>query len=147
METQRPLGFWLRHLHNLLDTHFALVLGDLGADRGQWQLLHTLARGPRGRADLQRELAPFWQDDSPGLERTLADLAARGWTEERAGVVALTRDGAAAHAALAARVERLRSVVTAGLTPQQYQETIRTLAAMAANVEAAIAARRAGAKE
>ena len=43
--------------------------------------------------------------------------------------------------------DTLRSVVTAGLTPQQYQETIRTLAAMAANVEAAIAARRAGAKE
>lgn len=142
VEHPRPLGYWLRHLHNLLETHFALVLADLGTKRGQWQLLNTLAQGPRDRDDLERALAPFWRDDRPGLEQELADLAARGWTEQRDGKVALTEDGVAAHSRLAPRVEELRSVVTAGLTPEQYRETVRVLAVMAGNVEAAIAAHR-----
>lgn len=141
MDARRPLGYWLRHLHNLLETHFALVLADLGTTRGQWQLLNTLAEGPRTRGDLRQALAPFWRDDRPSLERELADLASRGWIEERAGTIALTGDGAAAHAELAPRVADLRSVVTAGLTPEQYRETVRVLAVMAGNVEAAIAAR------
>jgi DNA-binding MarR family transcriptional regulator len=137
MDASKPLGYWLKHLHNLLDEHLGLVLSEQGTGRREWQLLNTLARGSRPRADLERDLAPFWLDE-PSLPRVLATLAARGWIMESGGTVELTPAGRAGHAALVPRVERTRAVVTAGLTPEQYQETVRILAVMAGNVEQAI---------
>jgi len=141
MDAPKPLGYWLHHLHNVLETHFALVLSDLGIDRRQWQLLNTLARGPRSRDDLARALTPFWTADEPGPDRALADLAARGWTAEPAGAIVLTPAGVAAHADLSRRVDQTRAVVLNGLSPDQYGETVRILSVMAGNVEAAIAER------
>lgn len=140
MGTAKPLGYWLQHLHNLLQVHLALVLSDLGAERRDWQLLNTLAQGPRSRSELEQALAPFWVEGQPDLGRILADLAARGWVEDANGTVMLSATGAAVHAELARRVEDARTVVVDGLTPDQYQETVRVLSTMAGNVEAAVAA-------
>jgi DNA-binding MarR family transcriptional regulator len=139
MNAPKPLGYWLQHLHSLLETHFPLVLSDLGTNRREWQLLNTLAQGSRNRGDLEQALAPFWTADQPSLRHVLATLADRGWVEESNGTVTLSPAGVAVHAELAPRVERARAVVLKGLTPNQYQETIRILSAMAGNVEAAIA--------
>ncbi|HEX6498771.1 MAG TPA: hypothetical protein VF054_07020 [Micromonosporaceae bacterium] len=139
MDAPKPLGYWLQHLHSLLETHFPLVLSDLGTNRREWQLLNTLAHGSRTRDDLQQALAPFWTADQPSLQQVVATLADRGWVDESEGTVTLTPAGAAVHADLAARVERARAVVLKDLTPDQYRETIRVLATMAGNVEAAVA--------
>ncbi len=139
MHPPKPLGYWLQHLHNLLEEQFAAVLSDVGVDRRQWQLLNTLARGARGRDDLSSALAPFWTAGEPDLDRALAGLTGRGWVTESKGLYALTAAGVAAHAELARRVDRSRAAVMTGLTPDQYTETVRILSVMAANVEAAIA--------
>lgn len=141
MDAPRPLGYWLQHLHNLLEAHFTLFLSDLGTNRREWQLLNTLARGPLTYADLEQSLMPFWTADEPSLRQTLASLAVRGWTGETDGNVTLTEAGAAAHAELLPRVNHTRAVVSEGLTPDQYRETVRILSVMAGNVEAAIASR------
>ena len=140
MDTPKPLGYWLKHLHNLLEAHLALVLSDLGTDRREWQLLNTLARGPHTRVELERALAPFWTDE-PRLSEVLRDLAARGWIATATESVTLTAAGVAAHAELTPHVERGRAVVLAGLSAEQYREVVTTLAVMARNVETAIAAR------
>jgi hypothetical protein len=142
MDAPKPLGYWLQHLHNLLEEQFAMVLSDLGVDRRQWQLLNTLSRGRRTREDLKDALAPFWTTGEPNLDHALADLTARGWVAESDGRIALTRQGVAAHAELSQRVDQTRRVVLDGLTPDQYTETVRSLTLMAANVETAIASRR-----
>lgn len=147
MDTSKPLGYWLQHLHNLLETHFVLLLSDLGVERRDWQLLNTLTRGPRTRPELEQALAPFWSVDQPGLGHVLANLSARGWVEESNGTVTLSPAGVAIHAELAGRVERARTVALNGLTPDQYQETIRILSSMARNVEAAVASYDTGAGE
>jgi DNA-binding MarR family transcriptional regulator len=141
VDAPKPLGYWLQHLHNLLENHFALALSDLGTNRREWQLLNTLAQGPRTRTDLEQALAPFWTADEPSLQQVLAIFAARGWTEESNSTVTLTRAGAAAHAELLPRVDQTRAVVLQGLTPDRYRETVQTLAVMAGNVEAANASR------
>jgi DNA-binding MarR family transcriptional regulator len=140
--TRKPLGYWLQHLHNLLERHFTLVLSDLGTNRREWQLLNTLANGPRTYGDLEQALAPFWTTEEPSLNQILADFAARGWTEESNGTTTLTQSGVAAHSELVPRIDQTRNIVLEGLQPSQYQETVRTLSVMAANVEAAIASRK-----
>lgn len=139
MDAPKPLGYWLQHLHNLLETHIALVLSDLGTERRDWQLLNTLAQGSRTHSALERALAPFWTAGQPSLRDVLANLTARGWVEDSNGTVALSPSGVAIHAELTRRVQRARAMALNGLTPEQYEETIRILSSMAGNVEAAIA--------
>jgi len=136
---EKPLGYWLQHLHNLLEAQFAGVLADLGVNRREWQLVNTLSRGARTREALDQALAPFWAAEESGLRDGLARLAARGWIDESGDAVTLTDDGAAAHAELARRINEARGVVLGGLSPEQYAETVRILAVMAGNVEAALA--------
>lgn len=137
MDAPKPIGYWLKHLHNLLEKHFAITLADLDADRRQWQLLNSLSAAPRTPADLDRALDPFWNADADGPQRTRAQLIARGWIKESDGTIALTPDGTAAHAELARRINHTRAVLLQGLTPQQYAETVRVLSVMAANLDAA----------
>jgi len=141
VEVSKPIGYWLKHLHNLLETHFTMVMSDLGIGRREWQVLHTLSEGRRSLAELEQAIAPFLKSDSGELRKALASLAERGWTEETDGSIALTPYGLAAHAELSYRITETRAAVTQGITPQEYEETIRVLSIMARNLESAIAAR------
>ncbi|MEV8093672.1 MarR family winged helix-turn-helix transcriptional regulator [Kitasatospora sp. NPDC085879] len=137
--TGRPLGYWLKHLHNLLEDGFAACLADLGVDRRQWQALHTLAGGPRTPDALADLLAPFWPDARAGVDGLLhgpAGLLPRGWAEPADGDrVRLSRPGRELHDAVETRVAELRAAVLTGLTHDQYAGTVRALAVMAANLE------------
>lgn len=141
MDAPKPIGYWLKHLHNLLETHFTLVMSDFGIGRREWQVLHTLSEGRHRLPDLERAIAPFLDTDGDDLRKALAGLAERGWTEETDDGVALTPHGLATHAELSYRITETRAAVTQGLTPQEYEETIRVLSVMATNLEQAIAAR------
>ncbi|MEU2626210.1 MarR family transcriptional regulator [Kitasatospora sp. NPDC007106] len=142
--TDRPIGHWLKHLHDLLEDGFAADLADLGVDRHRWQALHTLAGGPHTPDGLAAALAPFRADARAGDGGPLYGpdgLVARGWAEPAdGGAFRLTAAGRDLHDAVEARVAELRTAVLAGLTRDQYAETVRVLAVMAGNLE-----RRAGA--
>ncbi|MFC4628673.1 MarR family winged helix-turn-helix transcriptional regulator [Promicromonospora alba] len=134
MDAPKPIGYWLKHLDNLLDEQFAATLAGLGVNRRDWQVLNTLSRGPAVRQDLEAALAPFWAAGEPNLSRVIAELHQRGWTT--AGEhLALTDAGRAAHAGLAQRIDETRGRLLNGLTREQYGETVRILSVMAANVE------------
>lgn len=146
MDTSKPIGYWLRHLHGLLEEQLGAVLADQALTRRQWQALNTLSLGECTHDDLVQALGPFWEEGEPDLDEVIGGsggLAARGWVRpgEAPGTLALTAAGRAAHARAAARIDQSRAVVMKGLTPQQYAQTVRTLAAMAGNVEAALSAR------
>ncbi|MFI8849810.1 MarR family winged helix-turn-helix transcriptional regulator [Streptomyces sp. NPDC053499] len=143
MDAPKPIGYWLMHLHDLLERQFDVVLGDLGLARRHWQVLHTLSRGAVPREELAEVLAPFWRDGEPDLAQVLDGhdgLAARGWTRADGHTVELTASGRAVHAQAADRIARSRAVVLGELTPEQYEQTVRNLSVMAANVEADLAA-------
>lgn len=130
----KPLGYWLMHLHNLLEEQFARTLADFGLSRRQWQALNFLNRGDTTREELATALAHFSTDSGPD---PLEGLTTRGWVVSTGGgAVALTEAGRVIHFEASKRVEKSRATVLGGLTPDQYAETIRILTVMARNVEA-----------
>jgi hypothetical protein len=130
----KPLGYWLMHLHNLVEEQFARTLADLGLSRRQWQALNVLSRGGITGEEFAAALAHFSSDGGPD---PLEGLSARGWAASTGeGAIVLTEAGRAVHAQASGRVEVSRATVLSGLTPDQYSETIRVLAVMAGNLEA-----------
>jgi hypothetical protein len=140
MTTNRPIGYWLRHLHNLLEEQFAATLSDLELGRREWQVLHTLADGPRTAEALREALASFAGEGGPDVDGVLAGLRARGWVRIEDPGVGLTEAGRSGHDEAATRVGENRKALLNGLTGEQYTETVRVLSVMAANVEAQFAA-------
>ena len=131
MERQRPVGWWVRRLDELLEQGLDDVAAAEGLTRRHWQVLDSLAARPAGRADLAAALAPFATPEQ--VDAVLADLAGRGWVADDA----LTADGRAAHERLAAAVGAFRRGVADGLTAEEYAQVVRGLARMVANLEAA----------
>jgi DNA-binding MarR family transcriptional regulator len=133
---QRPIGYWLKQIDTLIETHFQRALAEDGLDRRQWQVANTLAAGPATRAQLDEAIAPFLADDPDGGSRALGALLGRGWVEETAGQLALTDAGAAAHTRIQDRVNASRRRITDGISDEQYQAVVATLERMAANLGA-----------
>ncbi|WP_225102467.1 MarR family winged helix-turn-helix transcriptional regulator [Streptomyces sp. CoH27] len=141
MDAPKPIGYWLKHLHNLLETQFETTLTDLGLGRRHWQVLNTLSRGKRTPHELREALAPFWAEGALDLGEVLDNLTERGWSRTEGDALALTEAGRTAHAKAAARIDETRATVLDGLTAEQYAETVRILSVMTRNVETALAAR------
>ncbi|WP_416969768.1 MarR family transcriptional regulator [Streptomyces sp. 4F14] len=141
MTTDRPVGYWLKHLDHLLERQFEEALADVSLTRREWQVLHAIAAGAATRARLREAPAPFWAaGNGPGPDEVLMVLAARGLTGQGADI-GLTDEGRAIHTRALERVECTRRTALTGLTPEEYARTVRVLSVMAANVEADLAAR------
>lgn len=142
--TDKPIGYWLKHLHNLIEEQFDATLGDLGLDRRQWQILNLLSRAARSRGEIEQALAPFWPGDVSQVDAALDGpdgLVTRGWAGYDGDALILTENGRAAHGTAAEHVGGTRRLLLRGLTPEQYAETVRILSVMAGNLEAAPAGR------
>ncbi len=59
MDATKPIGYWLKHLDNLLERQFDATLADLDIGRRHWQLLNTLSRGPASREELTPRARPL----------------------------------------------------------------------------------------
>ncbi|WP_328613210.1 MarR family winged helix-turn-helix transcriptional regulator [Amycolatopsis sp. NBC_00355] len=125
----KPLGWWLRHVHELLESSMARALEPESLTRRQWQVLNTIALGARTPAEIDVALAPFGSTSAQ-----LGELRERGWVAETGE---LTGEGREAHARVEARVEEFRTSVTEGVSDDDYRTTIRTLERCAANLEPA----------
>ncbi|PWW25215.1 DNA-binding MarR family transcriptional regulator [Geodermatophilus normandii] len=133
MQQQRPVGWWVKRLDELLERGLDDVVAAEGLSRRHWQVLDSLASGPSTRRELATALTSF---ATPGrVDGVVADLAARGWVEEGAGRLALTSDGRAAHGRLAGAVAAFRRRVAEGLSAEEYAATVAGLARMVANLE------------
>lgn len=138
MDTPKPIGYWLKHLHDLLERQFEAALEDLALGRRHWQVLNVLYGGARTAEELKETLAPFWDGEGPDLEEVLHGpdgLSPRGWIDGTATLVGLSDKGYMAYREVAARIDRTRQIILTGLSAEQYAETIRVLSTMAANIE------------
>ncbi|MEV3977917.1 MarR family transcriptional regulator [Nonomuraea sp. NPDC049758] len=117
----RPIGYWVKHLDNLLENAMGQALATHGASRREWQLLHATAQGENAAV-----LAPF-----EGVEEAVQSLTSRGWLADGR----LTGEGRAVHTAVSERVTRFRQQVTQGVSPQEYRTAVEVLRRMAANAE------------
>jgi DNA-binding MarR family transcriptional regulator len=135
IESERPIGYWLKKLDRLIDAQFVVKLGEAGLSRRQWQVLSLIEDGPRSVPELQSELEPFLQDAPDDLSDALSGVVTRGWAEVQNNIVKLTGTGQSQFELIKAQVTELRQSLTVGISPEEYQVTVDVLARMAANIE------------
>jgi DNA-binding MarR family transcriptional regulator len=133
--SERPIGYWLKQLDRLIDEKFERQLGEAGLSRRQWQMLNLLEDGPRSVPEMQSELEPFLQEAPDDLTSALSGLVTRGWADSQDNIVNLTATGQAQFELIKARGAEVRQALTTGISVEEYQTTIDTLARMAANLE------------
>jgi len=139
MTDTRPLGYWLRLVDRLIDEQFATTLEEHGITRRQWQLMNVLAQGPASVAELDSAVAPFLAAATEGREREssaehLTELIDSAWVDATPTGYELTVRGQAALERLAVVVAEQRTVITAGVTDAEYQQTVAVLQRVAANL-------------
>jgi hypothetical protein len=128
----KPIGYWLKTLDRLIDEYFDRALADQGVQRRHWQILNILQASPAPDAEIAAALGPFWAEGAIAPGELMDDLTRRGWItghEPRQ----LTQDGQAALDAIRERTS-LREKIMAGLTAEQYTQTVAVLEQMAANL-------------
>ena len=135
INTERPIGYWLKKLDRAIDEQFERQLGQAGLSRRQWQLLNLLQNNPRSVPDLEAELEPFLLDAEGDLSDPLSGLVTRGWAESKDNIVNLTETGEAHFEIVKAKVAELRQALMTGISPEEYQATIDVLSRMTANLE------------
>lgn len=158
--SERPIGYWVKLLDRLIEGSFDVLLGDTGLGRRHWQLLNVLGDGPASRAEIDRALAPFRPEPTPGdrtgplhdrpvagpggdqpatgISTALDELVRRGWARaEPDDRWTRTPAGDQATAALRERVAAHRRQITDGVSPEAYRTTLATLTRMCTNLDPA----------
>ncbi|MCU1412166.1 MAG: transcriptional regulator [Rhodoglobus sp.] len=134
MASPRPIGFWLKLVDRMIDEQFASTLEEHGVTRRQWQLLNVLSREPATVEQLDAAVAPFLSGESGDTSAEhLAELVDSGWVTSGARYE-ITERGRTAFDKLEAVVAAQRTIVTEGVTPDQYEQTVRVLERMARNL-------------
>ncbi|MET0234417.1 MAG: MarR family winged helix-turn-helix transcriptional regulator [Kibdelosporangium sp.] len=127
----KPLGYWLVHIHDLMETGFAQLLETDGLTRRHWQVLNTIAAKPGDMGEIQQALAHFQDDVRP----LIGDFVDRGWVK---GEYELTTTGRAAYDRIAARVHSERAKVLTGISAEEYATLMNLLERIAANAAAPV---------
>jgi DNA-binding MarR family transcriptional regulator len=138
MET-RPIGFWVKIVDRLLEEQFTATIEEHGVTRRQWQVLNVLALE---NATLEQLDAAIASPPEPSTRHAAAESAAEqlGELVESEWVVAavdgfeLTDRGRSAFDRLASVVATQRSVDAAGISAEQYSQTVAVLERMARNL-------------
>ena len=135
----RPLGYWLRLVDRLIDEQFAMTLEEHGITRRQWQLMNVLAQAPASVEELDAAIAPFLAAATEEREREssvehLTELIESAWVDATPTGYELTVRGQAALERLAVVVAEQRTVITAGVTDAEYQQTVSVLQRVAGNL-------------
>ncbi|MCR2762835.1 MarR family winged helix-turn-helix transcriptional regulator [Microbacterium sp. zg.B48] len=121
--TDRPLGYWLRTVDDLISRKFAAAFDGTGVTRREWMLLNALS----GDLDL-----PAFADRFVRKGKRLRRLEDRGWIEQTGdGTWVLTDQGRAARERLGEIVEGVRSRVAGAVSPEDFATTLASLEAIA----------------
>lgn len=135
MTSPRPIGFWLKLVDRMIDEQFASTLEEHGVTRRQWQLLNVLSRDPATVEQLDAAVAPFLSgDDTDTSADHLAELVDSGWISHADDHYELLDRGRTAFDRLAEVVSAQRTLMTEGLTQEQYDDTLAVLERMARNL-------------
>jgi DNA-binding MarR family transcriptional regulator len=135
MDTPRPIGYWLKLVDRLIDEQFASTLEEHGVTRRQWQLLNVLSKEPATVEQLDAAVAPFLSaDDHETSADHLAELVESGWVALDPTGYELLERGRSALDRLTQVVTVQRTVVSEGVTAEEYEQTLAVLERMARNL-------------
>ncbi|MBU3064809.1 hypothetical protein KO481_25180 [Nocardia sp. NEAU-G5] len=132
----RPLGYWVKHIHNRLEHNLAAQLREFSLDRREWQVLNTVAHGPIDADGINRALEPFFITDEAAAASHTTALSERGlMLRDQAGRYLLTSAGEALHGRAADRIHDGRLATTRGITPEEYAQLLDLLRRVSENVD------------
>lgn len=132
---ERPIGFWLKLVDQLIDETSVTVLDEHGVTRRQWQLLNVIAARPSTFDELTEEVAPFISaDDDAELGEYIAELVESEWITVFDERYRMTERGTHAFERLGSVIAQLRSRMSEGVSEEEYDTTVRTLERMARNL-------------
>ncbi|MCC3284040.1 MarR family winged helix-turn-helix transcriptional regulator [Arthrobacter caoxuetaonis] len=136
MATQeRPIGFWLKLVDQLVDEQFGASFEEHGVTRLQWQMMNVLTSGPVTEKELADQLRPFFPPVETGTSAELIEeLADSGWVEVNDGTYALTDLGTRSLENLRGAVERIREQLTSEVSEEEYAALVTVLQRMASNL-------------
>ena len=135
MSSPRPIGFWLKIVDRMIDEQFASTLEEHGVTRRQWQLLNVLTQEPATVDALDAAVAPFLSaDDNESSAEHLSELIDSAWVDATPTGYELTDRGRGAFERLAEVVATQRTVVSAGVSEEEYTQTISVLERLARNL-------------
>lgn len=135
MADQRPIGFWLKLVDNLIEGQFASTLEEHGVTRLQWQLMNVLARQPASVEQLNAAVAPFLSAESgESSVEHLGELIDSGWIDTTSTAYELTDRGRGALERLTVVVTEQRTTMAAGMSEDHYAITVTVLEQMARNL-------------
>lgn len=129
----RPIGWWVKHVDQLIEQSFDGVLAEEGIGRRHWRVLNALAGGAGTLPELDRALAPF-REPGPDLNVVLDQLVLRGWVRRSATRLVLSATGAATRERLVKAVKAHRERVIEGIDADRYRVTVDTLHHIARNL-------------
>jgi hypothetical protein len=135
--SDRPLGWWLKHVEGLREVAFDRSLEREGIVRRHWQLLNVIAAGAGSVAEAEDAYLRLGADTTE-LVSTSDQLLTRGWLYYRAGRLEVTPVGAAIRERLASALAAQRDLLTAGIDPEHYRITVNTLRRVAGNLSGAV---------
>jgi hypothetical protein len=134
MAEQRPIGYWLKLVDQLIEKQFAATLDEHGVTRRQWQLLNVLSRSSATVEQLDDAIAPFLDGATESAAEHLTELIESAWVDATANGYELTDRGYTAFSTLAEVVGKQRALVAQGIDEQQYAATVSVLERMARNL-------------
>lgn len=154
MDTQQPIGYWVKLVDRLIDDLFATTLEEHGITRRQWQLLNILSQGAAGVERLDIEIAPFLTPldaavplttpasaatpPAPGAHssslESLTELVESDWLTTDGTLYELTDRGRTVVERLTVVIADERTRATVGVTAEQYDTAVTVLETMARNL-------------
>jgi len=134
MADQRPIGYWLKLVDGLINDQFARTLDEHGVTRMQWQLMNVLARGQASVEMLDAAVKAFLAPVGETTLDHLTELIESAWVAATPTGYELTERGRGALDRLTGVVAEQRTLMSAGISEDEYLTTIGTLEHMARNL-------------
>lgn len=133
--TQRPIGYWLRHIDGALDANLGRLLAADGLTRRGWQVLNTLSYEPVTIAGLDRTLDAFVSPGEPTMRPQVERLAELGWARLDGDTAELTEEGVLAHRRVRDAIGVQRARMIECFTPDEFASLMEMLQRFAAHLE------------
>lgn len=132
---ERPIGFWLKLVDQLVDDQFGASFEEHGVTRRQWQMMNLLTDGPASEKQLTDGLKPFFPVVEPGTSvELIEELRESGWVALDEDQYQLTDLGRRSLENLRGAVERIREQLTENVSDDEYTALVAVLQRMATNL-------------
>lgn len=133
MPAQRPIGYWIKVLDQLIEADLTRTLTPFGLSRRHWQILNLVEEHARTSAAIAGELDSF-VESSGDVDDLLDELTERGWLQRGDEIYGLTTSGIERLSAARTEISAARQAISEGLTREAYETTISTLETMCRNL-------------